>query len=620
MSHPLTTAKFSHLATPEILAASDATLEATLAEYKLLRGQLIAQEKALRPDHEFRTTASETARRAHLIVEKIRAHELATIWSKKAGGMNIEHEHTGGGEEEEDEEEVFQGMVFTLAKARMEKTLLWKIVKQVPKGALLHAHLEAMVEVGWLLRQAMEMEGMCVYLRTGASGIKTRKELETVDVGFRFVPLEELKTRVSSGPGLFEEMYISGTQVPLEEAAASFPEHLFPAGTNDGKKWTPREAFLDWIHSRATITPEESLLQHQGITKIWDKFQSIFSVLGGLVFYEPLFRKFVAHLLAELHADGINWVDMRIAFHMQFQEADTGKVVPRHNVVRVYTEEVEKYVASTLDPHHINPFSSKPRTPFRGSRIIWTAARICPRSVIRENMEECIEAKRLHGAAISGYDLVGYENAGRSLLSHLPDLLWFQRTTKAEFGGEGVPFFFHAGETLDDDTCTSRNVYDALLLKTKRIGHGFSLYKHPHLLNICKERDVILEMCPISNEILRLTGSVLQHPLPAVLASGVKVAISNDDPGILGQKVTGGVTHDLWQVLQAFGSVGLLGVGGLCLNGVEGAAYADGEAEAARAKEEKGREWRAQWEEFCAWVVDEFGEWEEREVEGMDEE
>jgi len=46
------------------------------------------------------------------------------------------------------------------------------------------------------------------------------------------------------------------------------------------------------------------------------------------------------------------------------------------------------------------------------------------------------------------------------------------------------------------------NLYDALLLGTKRIGHGFSLVKHPKLMSICRERDIALEVCPISNEIL----------------------------------------------------------------------------------------------------------------------
>lgn len=49
-------------------------------------------------------------------------------------------------EVEDDEGDVYPGMMFTLAKDRMESTRLWKIVKRMPKGCLLHSHLEAMVD------------------------------------------------------------------------------------------------------------------------------------------------------------------------------------------------------------------------------------------------------------------------------------------------------------------------------------------------------------------------------------------------------------------------------------------------------------------------------------------
>lgn len=42
------------------------------------------------------------------------------------------------------------------------------------------------------------------------------------------------------------------------------------------------------------------------------------------------------------------------------------------------------------------------------------------------------------------------------------------------FGKEhpDIPFIFHAGETLGDGTAADMNLYDAILLGTKRIGHG----------------------------------------------------------------------------------------------------------------------------------------------------
>ena len=39
--------------------------------------------------------------------------------------------------------------------------------------------------------------------------------------------------------------------------------------------------------------------------------------------------------------------------------------------------------------------------------------------------------------------------------------------------GVEIPFIFHAGETLGDGTEADMNIYDAILLGTKRIGHGW---------------------------------------------------------------------------------------------------------------------------------------------------
>jgi adenosine deaminase CECR1 len=116
-----------------------------------------------------------------------------------------------------------------------------------------------------------------------------------------------------------------------------------------------------------------------------------------------------------------------------------------------------------------------------------------------------------------GFDLVGDENVLRPLIYYLQPLLQFKETQKQL--GIDIPFLFHAGETLGDGDQVDCNLYDAILLGTKRIGHGqvfqcelskllidlsgsFSLAKHPALMEICREKGIALEVCPISNEIL----------------------------------------------------------------------------------------------------------------------
>ena len=69
-----------------------------------------------------------------------------------------------------------------------------------------------------------------------------------------------------------------------------------------------------------------------------------------------------------------------------------------------------------------------------------------------------------------GFDLVGAEDSLKPLIYYVERLLRFRERQKEE--GVDIPFIFHAGETLGDGTEADLNLYDAILLGTKRIGHG----------------------------------------------------------------------------------------------------------------------------------------------------
>lgn len=177
--------------------------------------------------------------------------------------------------------------------------------------------------------------------------------------------------------------------------------------------------------------------------------------------------------------------------------------------------------------------------------------------------------------------------------------------------------FFHAGECLGDGDDTDQILFDAILLGTCRIGHGFSLYKHPLLIEMIKPKKILIESCPISNKILRLTSSIKSRPLPALLAREVAVALCNDDPAILVQGKNG-ATHGFWQAFQGWENLGLEGLGYLAENSVRYAAldpdqtakewdkdikdgvFGDG-IRAARMKE-----FDLEWNKFCEWVVMEY--------------
>ena len=65
--------------------------------------------------------------------------------------------------------------------------------------------------------------------------------------------------------------------------------------------------------------------------------------------------------------------------------------------------------------------------------------------------------------------MVGQEELGKSLFEHIDKF----EELKEKYD---VQFFFHAGETNWYGHTFDNNLYDAVLLNSKRIGHGYVTY------------------------------------------------------------------------------------------------------------------------------------------------
>ncbi|KAF7560882.1 hypothetical protein G7046_g3254 [Stylonectria norvegica] len=547
--------------------------EPFLQKYIDGRANLIAQERKTRSDASFRASLSPIAKRACAIVDRIRDQENKDVWTPQ-----VEEDLAQAGNEC-----TFPGMMFMLAKDRMESTKLWNIIRHMPKGALLHAHMDAMVNFDFILDELMRTPGMHM---SSDQPLTTATAREDAALSFRY------RAKERTNGSLWDDGYQASEFLLVTKVADEFP---------DGG----RPGFLRWLKSRCTLSTADIHEQHHGIDAIWVKFSKCFMVSATIIHYEPIYRVFLRKLLSTLKEDGVNWAELRITWPLDYcrdrQETPEQDYI---HMFEVFEEEISRFKKSPEGEG------------FWGLTTIWTSLRSWETRQIVENMDNCIATKMAFPKLIAGYDLVGPEDLGRPLNDLLPELFWFRKQCAQE--GVNLPFFFHAGETLGDGTATDSNLFDAILLGTRRIGHGFSLYKHPLLIDMIKEKRILIESCPISNEVLRLCGSVTAHPLPALLARGVPCSLCNDDPAMLGQD-TAGMSHDFWQALQGWGNLGLAGLGSLAENSIRWAAFEDQtQAEWVKGinqaslgggiKAKRLQQWQVEWEMFCMWIVTEHGD------------
>jgi aminodeoxyfutalosine deaminase len=100
-------------------------------------------------------------------------------------------------------------------------------------------------------------------------------------------------------------------------------------------------------------------------------------------------------------------------------------------------------------------------------------------------------------------------------------------TLARELGLASVP---HAGEVAGPPS-----VRGALeQLGADRIRHGIRAIEDPGLVSEIAGRKIVLDVCPISNLRTKAVASLEEHPLPQLVAAGVRCSISTDDPAMFG--------------------------------------------------------------------------------------
>ena len=100
----------------------------------------------------------------------------------------------------------------------------------------------------------------------------------------------------------------------------------------------------------------------------------------------------------------------------------------------------------------------------------------------------------------------------------------------AAAGAAGLRKVAHAGEEGPPDYVTQ-----ALdLLAIDRLDHGNRALEDPALVTRLARSGMTLTVCPLSNLKLCVVDDVARHPIPAMLAKGLRATVNSDDPAYFG--------------------------------------------------------------------------------------
>jgi len=380
----------------------------------------------------------------------------------------------------------------------------YKLLKKMPKGAMLHIHSSAMGPIHWLINTASYYPDCYMYT------IEDNEKLPYGTLNF----------------------YKPGTE---------------PDGWKSLKNLRNENPDFDnYLHSLLTFDVSDDRNP-----MIWNKFEKIFTRHGGLIQYYPVFVQYIKNSFDTLIADGMQHIEIRTSLGGVYDI--NGKVYTKQEVLDIYNK-----VADTIRQSH----------PYFSFKIIYAGWRGGTREYVMSSLNSAIDLRFDNPDKLVGFDLVGEEDLGHTT-EYFKDE-FFKADSIALEKGTNIPFYFHDGEsTIPSDL----NLYDAVALKTKRIGHGVNLFRFPSLQKNIKEKGISLEVCPLSNQILGYVENLRMHPASEYINKGIPITISTDDPQIFDYN---GMTYDFWSIFMAW-ELDLKQLKRLILNSIEYSAMSDSE-------------------------------------------
>lgn len=261
---------------------------------------------------------------------------------------------------------------------------LFKIIRRMPKGGLLHGHDTGLASIDFLVSV------------TYRANLWQRSDPETgLIVEFRFAREAPQMTDKKSGSWM---------------------------RTSDERQRCGAVLFDRFMRKHFTMRTDKPRAQFKDINEVWKKFMSLFILVEPLVTYVPVWRDYYAQTLKEALEDNVQYVEFRGLLPAVY-DLD-GNQYSKTDIVQMYVDVLRNF--QTANPEFI------------GSKFVYAPLKAVPNATFEEYAIVMRELSAMFPDFVAGFDLVGQEDTGRTLISFAEHLLQLP---------DEVRFFFHAGET-----------------------------------------------------------------------------------------------------------------------------------------------------------------------------
>ena len=423
-------------------------------------------------------------------------------------------------------------------KKDIENHEFFKILQKMPKGSLLHHHMTDCIDIEWISKEIMKEENL--------KNIFIRKFRNKYDI-------------------------LIFTKKPIVQEPN--PDIPFKNIIEQYLKNNKDKTIYDYFHSKLSILPEE-LEKAKSNSQAWEVFMPKYF----FCYYLLLNKKFYSQHIRNTFTQCIEDKEYRLESRLSPGDIrdDNFELINIDEEMDIYKKEVE-YVNKSLDL----------KTKFTFGIICTTMKYKSTDETLKNGIKDLIQLQKKYPDLICGID--AFEN--KDYIRNYHDLGPILMTNDSP----DLPWIVHAGETINE---YNYNTLDSVLINAKRIGHGVNLFKIGDLYESIKNKGIVLEINPISNQILRLVRDLRIHPCIGLHNKGVKICINNDDPTIFNSK---GVCYDFF-VASAGMEFDLLDFKCFGINSIDGAQISE------ELRQNYKFNFLKDWEEFLDIFIKNYGE------------